>query len=246
METDMSNSWIYSRQSGPSEMPLFFALVYLYMSKEMSLSPTISPIIFNSTNLVPSGTYNNVYRYTFPGSTSFKGGKVAISSIQIFYSWQNINISYNNNTLSMIFPTSTGTTTIAVTFPSGTYAVADINSYLQSIMVTHNFFLINTQGDYVYYLELVENAVLYSIQLNVFPVPTSLPAGWTNPGWSLPTTGYTPQLVVPSTPIQQLLGFQAGTYPPTQQTLAYSAVSTSVPQLSPVSSVIVGCNLVNN
>jgi hypothetical protein len=215
-------------------------------SKETSMSATISPVILNQTNLVPS-TLNNVYRYTFPGSAGFKGSKVAVSNIQIFYSWVNISASANNNTLSMIFPTAATTATINVTIPDGTYTVADLNSFLQSIMVANGYYLVDSMGNFVYYMELVENGVRYSIQLNTFPVPTSLPVGYSNPGaWVLPTVGNTPQLVIPATNIVQLLGFAAGTYPSPAQATAYSALSATVPQLSPVSSVVVGCNLVNN
>ena len=207
---------------------------------------TIFPVIINQSNLITNGGLNNVYRYVFPGSASFKNAKIAVSNVQIYYSWQNINTYYSNNTLSIIFPTGSGTTTLNITIPSGSYSVADLNAYIQSQMVTNKFYLIDSNGNYVYYLELVENAVLYSLQLNTFPVPTSLPSGYTNPGWSLPTTSYTPQLIVPSTSIQSLLGFTAGTYPPTQQTTTYSAISTSTPQVSPVSSVLLGCSLVCN
>ncbi len=112
------------------------------MSKETSASATISPVILNQTNLIPS-TLNNVYRYAFPGSAAFKGSKVAVSNIQIYYSWVNISASANNNTLSMIFPVGAGTVTVAVTIPDGTYTVADLNSYLQSIMVANGYYLVD-------------------------------------------------------------------------------------------------------
>jgi hypothetical protein len=207
---------------------------------------TIFPVIINQSNLISSSA-NNVYRYTFPGSATFNGAKIAVSNVQIYYSWQNVNTYYNNNTLSIIFPTGATTSTISITIPSGSYSVSDLNSYLQSQMIANNFYLVDSNGNYVYYLELVENAVRYSIQLNTFPVPTALPTGYTNPGaWALPTTAYTPQLVVPATSIQTLIGFVAGTYPAAQQTTTYSALSTSTPQVSPVSSVLVGCSFVNN
>jgi hypothetical protein len=206
----------------------------------------ICPVVLNQSNVVSNGGNNNILRYSFPGSAEFRNAKVAISSVQMYYSWQNINSSYNNDTLSIIFPTAATTSTISITIPSGTYSVSDLNTYLQSQMIANNFYLIDSAGQYVYYVEIVENSVRYSIQINCFPVPTSLPSGWTNPGWTLPTTGYTPQVVIPSTNIQQLLGYNAGTYPPAQQTSTYSALSNQTPELSPVSSVIVGCNLVNN
>ena len=216
------------------------------MSKDKE-EGTIFPVILNQTNLLTNNSANNIYSYKFPGSASFKGAKVAISSIQMYYSWQNINSTYGNNTLSIIFPTAATTATVSITIPNGSYSVTDLNAYLQSVMITNGYYLVDGSGNYIYYIELVENATAYSIQLNCYPVPTTLPTGYTNPGgWVLPTTAYTPQLVVPNTAITSILGFATGTFPPAHQTTTYSKLSTTVPQLSPVSSVIVGCNLVNN
>jgi hypothetical protein len=215
------------------------------MDKSTPQDATIFPIILTQNNLVPS-TYNNVYRYTFPGSATFKNSKIAVSTVQIYYSWQNVQSAYTNNTCSIIFPVGAGTATVNITFPDGAYSIADLNSYLQFIMIQNNYYLIDASGNYVYYVELVENAVRYSVQLNTYPVPVALPAGWTNPGWALPAVGNTPQFVVPATNFRNLIGFAAGTYPSPAQALAYSALSSTTPQLSVVSSVLLGCNLINN
>lgn len=207
---------------------------------------TIYPLVLNQSNVISNGGLNNIYRYNFPGSATFQNAKIAVSNIQVYYSWQNINTYYANNQFSIIIPTGAGTTTLNITIPSGSYSVADLNAYVQSQLVSNNFYLIDSNGNYVYYVEFAENSVRYSIQLNEFPVPTALPAGWTNPGWTLPLATATPQVVIPATNIQALLGFAAGTYPAAPQATAYSVLSTSTPQLSPVSSVILGCNLVNN
>jgi hypothetical protein len=213
------------------------------MSKE---SATIYPLVLNQSNVISNGSLNNIYRYNFPGSATFQNAKIAVSNVQIYYSWQNINTYYSNNQFSIILPTAATTATLSITIPNGSYSVADLNAYVQSQLVSNNYYLIDSNGNYVYYVEFAENAVRYSIQLNLFPVPTVLPADWTNPGWTLPTSTLTPQVVIPSTNIQTLLGFAAGTYPTVAQATAYSILSTSTPQLSPVSSVILGCNLVNN
>lgn len=217
------------------------------MSKNnLNAKKTTSPIIINQTCLVSNNANNNIYRYQFPGSASFNDAKIAVANIQIFYSWQNINSQYNNNTLSLIFPTAATTATLNITIPAGTYSASDLNQYLQSQMILNNYYLIDASGNFVFFLEIVENAPRYSLQMNLYSVYTSTPSGWTNPGWTLPSTAYTPQIVIPATDIVTLLGFPAATYPPAQQTSTYSVLSSSVPQLSPVSSVIVQCNLINN
>jgi hypothetical protein len=63
---------------------------------------------------------------------------------------------------------------------------------------------------------------------------------------TFPSTASTPQLVVPSTNIQYILGFTAGTYPATSQTTTYSVLSSFTPQVTPIESLILTCNLVNN
>eukprot|EP00952_Eustigmatos_sp_NYUAD-ZCMA_P012371 49780-Eustigmatos_ZCMA.PRE.1 len=96
-------------------------------------------------------------------------------------------------------------------------------------------------------MELQENQTLYAIQLNCFALPTSLPSGYTNPAsMTFPATSQTPQLVVPSTNIRDVLGFSAGTYPSSTQTTDYSTYSSYCPQLSPVQSVIMSCSMCNN
>ena len=137
---------------------------------------SICPVIINSNNLVSSSS-NNVYRYNFPGSGIFsKGTKIAVSSVQIYYSWQNINSTYQNNTFSIIMPVGAGTSTIQITVPSGTYSISDLNSYIQSALVTNGFYLVDSSGNYVYYIELLENSTRYAVQLNTFPVATL--EGW--------------------------------------------------------------------
>jgi len=51
------------------------------MQKSHDSSKTISPIVLNQTHVVSNGGYNNVYRFSFPGSAGFRDAKVAISNI---------------------------------------------------------------------------------------------------------------------------------------------------------------------
>ncbi|KAH9157267.1 hypothetical protein LEN26_003193 [Aphanomyces euteiches] len=81
-------------------------------------------------------------------------------------------------------------------------------------------------------------------------MPTSLPAGWSLPSsglysTGLPSGGYTPQIVIPSA-FNLIIGYQVGTFPSSQQTSAQSFLSSFTPQVNPVSSYLVRCNLVNN
>jgi hypothetical protein len=203
---------------------------------------TIFPLVLNNTNLIPS-IYNNVYRYTPPtGAFTFKkGSKVGIGSISIFYSWFNFSDIYGNNSFSIIF---SGYGTLAINIGNQSLSISDLNSYVQQQMIQANLYLVNSSGENVYYFEIIENAANYSVQVNLFPVPSVLPVGWTNPG--LPLSGFCPQFVVPSTNFQQVVGFTAGTYGSATSTVTESYTSSFTPQVSPVQSIQVGCSLLRN
>ena len=201
------------------------------------------PVILNSTNLVSSNANLNQYRYTFPtGAITFSDSSIAVSNVQIFYSWYNISASAGNNSYTLVF---LGTPYV-ITMPSGYYSVSSLNEYLQQQMVANNLYLINSTGEYVYYAEYLENSTYYSIQLNCYPVPTSLPVGWSNPGIVLPGTAETPQITIAANAFRDIIGFAAGTFPSVVQATTYSALSTSTPAVTPVSSVLLTCSLVNN
>jgi hypothetical protein len=210
------------------------------------LKDTIYPLILNNTNVV-SGQPNK-FIYNFPaGGVRFQDSKIAIGDLSLYYSWFNITADYNNNAFSFIWPTSTGTTTYNITIPDGAYTVSQLNSYLQNEMIDNGLYLLDANGDYVYYIELQENPTYYAVQLNCFSLPTSLPTSYSNPaGMTFPATTLCPQVVIPSSSIVDLLGFSAGTYPSSPQTTDQSFLSDQTPQVSPVQSIIVSCNLVNN
>jgi len=207
-------------------------------------------LIVNQNNVV-SGTFNDTYTYRFPaGAVEFKDDQVAVSSVSIYYAWFNINQSlYNNNSFTY---TWTDGITYPVVFPNGGYyTISDLNAYLQSVMFTNKHYLFNTTtGKILYFLELLENAIFYAVQYNAFVVPTALPVGFSLPAgatWALPATATTPQITITTNNFGSLIGFTAGTYPPAvPQTSTYSLTSTITPQLSPVSSLVMQCTLLNN
>jgi hypothetical protein len=182
-----------------------------------------------------------------PSVGAFKDQEVALKSVSIYYSWDNITAAQGNNSFSYIWPTSTGTTTHQILIPDGSYSIADLNSYIQSKMISNGHYLLDASGNYVYYIELLTNAVYYAVQLNCFKLPTSLPTGYTNPAsMTFPATTLTPQVVVPSTNIRDLLGFSTGTYPPAQQVTNYSTYSSTAPQVSPTQSIVMTTNLISS
>lgn len=202
-------------------------------------------ILINSSNLVSNG-YGDTYTYTFPTPVTFKNDRISLSRLSLYYSWRNISSSYGNNTWSYRWIDGT---VVNITIPDGFYTVENLNALLQSFMVANKHYLTNTStGTNLYYLEVITSSVYYSVQLNCYAVPTSLPSGYSVPAgatWSFPGTATTPQLTIP-TGLSSILGITAGTYPSVVQSTTFSQTSQTTPQVSPVNSVIITCTLVSN
>lgn len=204
-------------------------------------------VTLNKNNLDPNDQKKSTYRYSFAGTQYFKDTKIALAKVNLFYSWFNISAALNNNKFDYIFTDGSGSTTYNLTIPDGFYTIADLNSFLQFDMIDNGLFLVNDAGDNVYYLEIVENSTFYSIQLNNYAFPTALPSGWSNPNsLTFPLTASTSQFVILNNNFQQFIGFNAGTIPSTIQTTNQSNLSDFTPQVNPVSSLVLDCNLLNN
>jgi hypothetical protein len=170
-------------------------------------------IVLNQTNIVPN-TNNSTLVYKFPSSVSFNNSKIAIASINLYYSWVNISPTLQNNSLSFNWVNASNTnnyTTYTIYIPSGLYEVTDINAYLQFVFInaanlntsqispipTAPFYLKDSIGDNVYFLEFVVNPTKYAIQLNTYNVPSTLPTNFSNPGGTLlPAATFNPIVAI--------------------------------------------------
>jgi hypothetical protein len=86
------------------------------------------------------------------------------------------------------------------------------------------------------------NASTYQIEYVSYPLPTSLPSGFTaGSAITFPTTARGPQLVI-SNNLSTLLGFAQGTYPATQQSSITTIGSTTAPAVSDVNNVVITLN----
>jgi hypothetical protein len=200
---------------------------------------------------------SNVFEYIFPNGTSnFKNQEVALASLILPYSWYNITSAKGNNTFTLTFPITDGTTvkTVNIVIPDGFYTISKLNDYFQSAMIANDVYLVNGDGDNVYYFEIVANTTTGLAQINSYIVPTdaqfsAYSPAWSNPGsWDLPSTGSrVPQFVLTNQLFGNNIGFTIGTYPAnTTQSSTYSVTSDFEPQISDVSSVLLTCSLVNN
>ena len=193
-----------------------------------------STIILNQSNIVADGL-NSSLVYRFPNSVSFPHHEVAVQSVTMYYSWENINATpLSNNSFSVQWTKLAATTTYTYTIPDGLYEVADINAFLQYSFIKDGNYLINDSGQNVYFAEFLVNPNRYAVQINTFPVPTSsgwtfnagtgiwtgnsgtIYAGWTTPvasvsagtaGWvNFPTTTFNPALSIPNN-LNKIFGF---------------------------------------
>ena len=219
-------------------------------------------IVFTQANIIPDGQ-NNKLRYNFPNSVLFKNNSIAVSSVNMYYSWYNISSIYRNNSFTYSWTSAGVTTTYTITIPDGTYEVSDLNNLLQFTFIANGHYLRNGSGQNVYYAEFVINPTRYAVQINTFLVPTSLPAGFSNPATLVfPTQTFNPIITIPAN-LNIIFGFTANFATPSNVNNAYtppsgqnliakdgvgtiSCISSTAPNLQPNSSIYVSMSNVNN
>lgn len=168
----------------------------------------MNTIVLNSTNIL-AGSNNSTLIYNFPTSVKFDNHQIAVQSVNIYYSWRNIDAtSLKNNSFTFTWVVGSTTTTYTVTIPPGLYEIADINNYLQYVFIQNGQYLINATGQYVYYAEFLVNPNTYAVNIITYPVPTSLPSGWSAPVANAqtgavafvgyPTTYFNPLITIPA------------------------------------------------
>lgn len=205
-------------------------------------------LTLNSSNVV-QGSNNSQFLYRFIGGNfTAKDLEMCVASITMPYSFFNVSSYYQNKTLQYNFPTSTTPVSRILTLADGFYTVTDINNALQADMIAAGLYLLDSGGNYVFYLNLSYDTTFYAVRLISYAFPTSLPAGFTNPaGRTFPAVATTPQLSIPvSNSLGTILGFLPGAYPPATQSTNYNILSNTTPVGSTVQSLILRCNLAYN
>lgn len=217
-----------------------------------------STIVINQSNLVADGN-NNTFVYRFPNSVQFGvNSEIALSSLAMYFSWQNINSIFQNQVFTYSWTIGTTLNTYTITIPPGLYEISDIQNFLSYTMIQNGTYLINQAGQNVYYAEFLVNPNSYAIQLNTFPVPTALPSGWSAPTAvpatgavafaGFPTTTTNPRITIPSTSnFYKIIGFPQGFDTGTSTAgTNLSFLSTTAPQVQPNPSIYVGISNISN
>jgi len=105
----------------------------------------------------------------------------------------------------------------------------------------------NKQEYYFINISLIQSQ--YKVCIQIIPLPTSLPSGWSYPsnkGFTLPFSTEYPNITIPNNGVVDLLGIPAGTYPQTTSGGDSYILSTNIPQISPIQCLLFRCNLCNN
>ena len=206
-------------------------------------------IILTSAN-IEENSNNTKLVYNFPsGGYTFKNDMIALQSVYQYFSIFNITSDYGNNSFSYTWFDGIEYT---IAIPDGYYEISDLNSYFQSTMIANTHYMTNSAGQFIYFLEFIVNTSRYAVQINSYPLDTTiqttngyiLPTGAT---WSVPATSTLSQFNVNTSAFGEVLGYEIGSYPDTQVGSSTSSFLSSVaPQITPYSSILVSCNLVNN
>jgi len=224
-----------------------------------------SNIIINKTNVVNQG--NNRLIYKFPSTIEFnKGDQICLSHLNVFFSWFNITAKNLNNFFQYKWFDDNGDLTeiFDILIPDGYYSIESLNEFIMSIMVANNHYLINSNGDYGYFIEIITNETYYSVEFRLSSISTNMTVDGvvhdittssqlSIPGtWKPPLIGFqTPQIIIPSnSKFGELIGFNHGIIDIDTSldiiNKQYSIPNQKLPVLDPSSSFIICCNMISN
>lgn len=222
-------------------------------------------IMLNQSNIV-QGSNNSILKYEFDNNISFKDSQIALSNVNMYYSWFNISKALGNNVFSYKWFSDDAVgelnTVYTIEFDDGYYDVNTMNEYMQSKLVSRGHYVVDsTTTNYIYYMEFVASKTYYSIQLNVYAMRTSDGAsGRYSKGldannaitWNYPATPTYPQIIFNSTSkFNDLIGFSnedgSNVYPvdvdADNDGSSVTYLSSKTPKIEQTSSIVMLCSL---
>ena len=208
----------------------------------------VNSIVLTTANITDT-TKNSTFEYEFPNSVNFKDMEIALINASLYYSWFNISDELSNRTFSYQYVVGVTPITRTVTLDEGLYEISDINSALQFDFIAAGLYLIDSNGDNVYYAEFLVNSVKNSIDINTYAVPQVLPSGFTAPSnWvGYPTTTYNVNIQMAAN-FNNIVGyasnFETGLDSGGGTTLSFN--SSKSPNVNPNSSVLVEIDIIDN
>ncbi len=215
----------------------------------------VNTVVLKSTNITDT-TKNSTFKYDFPNSINFKDMELGLISASLYYSWFNISDELGNRTFNYtLWDATAGVNTInVITLDEGLYEIGDLNKALQFEFIQKGFYLVDQNGDNVYFAEFLVNSVKNSVDIVTYAVPSTLPSGYTAPStWNYfySVNTYYPQIILPPTSnFNEIIGYETGLA--TSQVFGNTEFtpktvsSSTAPNVNPNSSVLVEVNIVDN
>lgn len=218
-------------------------------------------IILNKSHIVNLGNGNNHLRYELPRSITFgEEDTVALSNLNIYFSWFNISAKNNNNFFQYRWVDDI---VYDINIADGFYSIATLNEYVLSVMASRGHMLETLDGsNFIYFFELRTNSTYYSTSIKLSslsdqydfndgqglrPITDVVKKPST---FKLPTTFQAPEIIIPSNNnFGSLLGFSGTISMDTSSDITNRSetfLNTTVPNMMPSSSYILTCNLVSN
>lgn len=218
----------------------------------------VNTIILKSSNIVDTNK-NSTFEYPFPNSLKFENMEIALISASLYYSWFNISDDQKNRKFEYEYVNAAGNQKVIIELDEGLYEIGDLNKALQYSFIQEGLYLIDSNGDYVYYAEFIPNSVKNSVDINTYPIPDTLPPGYSQPTTTtglgssgtagLPASSSRPNIILLSN-FNNIMGYDANyeteTSFPTTSSSSQTKSSTKAPNVNPNSSVLVEVNVVDN
>ena len=218
-------------------------------------------IILNKSHIVNLGNSNNHLRYELPRSIIFgEEDTVALSNLNIYFSWFNITAKNNNNFFQYRWVDDI---VYDINIADGFYSIATLNEYILSVMASRGHMLETIDGsNFIYFFELRTNSTYYSTSIKLSSLSdqydfndgqglrpitdvVKMPSTWV-----LPSTFQAPEIIINSNNnFGSLLGFSGTISMDTSSDITNRSetfLNTTVPNMMPSSSYILTCNLVSN
>ena len=112
-------------------------------------------IFMNSENSKTSKPHVLILKLTNKLDLRIGGKTIAFSNLSIFYTWRNINSSYNNNKFKISAPTWNDKFELL----DGSYSVSDIQDYFEHILKNHGEDI--DEPSVEIYVNKIENSVTF-------------------------------------------------------------------------------------
>lgn len=217
--------------------------IHLPQGSEISVA---SISLYNYCFNVSNRMGNNQLVIVYPGFNINSINSLGIPGVLAVSSYTDPVSGYNINSNCII-----------ITFVDSYLDIPSFNNYLQNIFLLIKFYLTVTAADgsqsQEVFINVQTNPTQYKCQWNIFPLTHTLAAGLSLPSGNtfvLPGLGsscpsvYFPANNLPYGSIAQIFGFPSGIIGGGSTSL--SILSTTYPQVNPISTLIFQCNLVYN